>query len=603
VRALVLSDLHLGPARTATDDAFISFVEQLTEGARRDGRPLQLVLLGDFLDLLHAPASARDPLAALDAVAARHRSALAALGVAAANGVVVNIVPGNHDSELVEPDLQEHLRTLVADAAGTSPARLRSNFRIRPWFLLVPGLLYAEHGSQYHALNAVADPLAPFGRWSGRLPLGAVLDGLSCETEHRGRARALPNVLPPALRALAQRGRTDPSTAASLHACAREAGLSAEAPAALRRLADDSWTALLRNARAAVLGRTGYVESRQQLAVAAIHEILEREGKGAPVYVFGHTHHIGYRAIHSDGAPAPLVQRRRVGQRWLRLPRSERTGRLRRRPSLPVGPRRAVRARGEWSAPSAVRRRSGPCANDPCTQSREHVGRPGGEPVTVRPGSRGGAIGHAELSVDVGEVEFDRRLADPEHPGHLGVRAAPGDEAEDLELTLRQCLLWTALGRSAARRSEEVDRPFERQTDRAAYVLLRQRLEDVSGSPRLEHPTNPDGVRAARADENDGLLCGGSRSANVLGLLRAVGVLQREHEESRALVDEDVERRPRIVQLRRHLDAELTQDAFERVEPDRLLVEEECASWLRQNCHLRWGKPWGNPWGSLGERM
>jgi Uncharacterized protein conserved in bacteria len=302
VRAFVLSDLHLGAAGTATDDAFISFVERLTEGARRDAGPLQLVLLGDFLDLLHAPVGARDPLAALDAVAARHRSALAALGVAAANGVVVNIVPGNHDSELVEPDLQEHLRALVADAAGTSTARLRSNFRVRPWFLLVPGLLYAEHGSQYHALNAVADPLAPFGRWSGRLPLGAVLDGLFCETEQRGRARALPHVLPAALRALAQRGRTDPSTAASLHACAREAGLSAEAPAALRRLADDSWAALLRNARAAVLGRTGYVESRQQQAVAAIHEILAREGKRVPVYVFGHTHHIGYRAIHSDGA-------------------------------------------------------------------------------------------------------------------------------------------------------------------------------------------------------------------------------------------------------------------------------------------------------------
>jgi UDP-2,3-diacylglucosamine pyrophosphatase LpxH len=303
VRALVLSDLHLGSAAgTATDDAFVSFVEWLTESARRDAGPLRLVLLGDLLDLLHAPVGARDPLAALDAVAARHRSALAALGVAAADGVVVDIVPGNHDSELVEPELQEHLRALVADAAGTSTARLRSSFRVRPWFLLVPGLLYAEHGSQYHALNAVADPLAPFGRWSGRLPLGAVLDDLFCETEHRARARALPHVLPAALRALVQRGRTDPPTVASLHACAREAGLSAEAPAALRRLADDSWAALLRNARAAVLRRTGYVESRQQQAVAAIDEILAQEGKSVPVYVFAHTHRAGHSAIDSDGA-------------------------------------------------------------------------------------------------------------------------------------------------------------------------------------------------------------------------------------------------------------------------------------------------------------
>ena len=302
MRAVVLSDLHLGAAATATDDAFISFVEWLTQDARRDAAPCRLVLLGDLLDLLHAPRGARDPLAALDAVAGRHRSALAALGVAAAHGVVVDIVPGNHDSELVEPHLQEHLRALVADAAGTSTARLRSSFRVRPWFLLVPGLLYAEHGSQYHALNAVADPLAPFGRWSGRLPLGAVLDDFLGEAERSARARALPRVVPAALHALAHRGRTDASTAASLNGCAQEAGLSAEAPAALRRLADDSWAALLRNARAALLGCTEYVESRQRQAVAAIHEILAREGKHVPVYVFGHTHHIGYRAIHSDGA-------------------------------------------------------------------------------------------------------------------------------------------------------------------------------------------------------------------------------------------------------------------------------------------------------------
>jgi UDP-2,3-diacylglucosamine pyrophosphatase LpxH len=302
VRAVVLSDLHLGStAGTATDDAFISFVEWLTEGARREPGPWRLVLLGDLLDLPHAPVSAHDPLTALDAVVARHRPALAALGVAAANGVVVDIVPGNHDSELVEPDLQERLRALVADAAGTSPARLRSSFRVRPWFLLVPGLLYAEHGSQYHALNAVSDPLAPFGRWSGRPPLGAVLDGISSETDHGARARALPRVSPAALRALAQRGRTDASDA-SLHACARDAGLSGEALAALRSLADDSWAALLRNVRAAVLGRAAYVESRQQDAVIAIHEILAQEGKSVPVYVFGHTHHAGHRAIDSDGA-------------------------------------------------------------------------------------------------------------------------------------------------------------------------------------------------------------------------------------------------------------------------------------------------------------
>ena len=354
MRAIVLSDLHLGAPGTATDDAFISFVEWLTEGARRDATPTRLVLLGDLLDLLHAPIGARDPLAALDAVAARHRSALAALGAAAANDVVVDIVPGNHDSELVQPDLQEHLRDLVADAAGTSTARLRSNFRVRPWFLLVPGLLYAEHGSQYHALNAVADPLAPFGRWSGRLPLGGAIDGFLSETEHRARAHALPRVLPAALRALAQRGRTDPSTAAALHACAREVGLSAEASAALRRLADDTWAALLQNARAAVLGRTGYVESRQQQAVAAIHEILAREGEACSgLCLRAHAPRRTPRDRRERHA-AVLVQHRRLGERWPWLSRGEWRGQRRRRPSLRVGSCRAVR------------RRSGPRGADPC---------------------------------------------------------------------------------------------------------------------------------------------------------------------------------------------------------------------------------------------
>ena len=302
MRAVVLSDLHLGAtAGTATDDAFVSFLEWLAERACPDAGPLRLILLGDLLDLLHAPAGVHDPLAALDAVAARHRSALAGLGAAAARGIVVDLIPGNHDSELVDPDLQERLRALVAHAADTSAALLRPTFRVRPWFLLVPGLLYAEHGSQYHALNAVGDPLAPCGRWSPRLPPGAVLDLFGPAT-HGGRARALPRLVPAALRALARRGRTDAATVASLHACAQEVGLTSDAVADLRGLAEDSSVALLRNACAAVLGRGGHVESRQQQAAVAVHKILAHEGQPVPVYVFGHTHRVAHCALHTDGA-------------------------------------------------------------------------------------------------------------------------------------------------------------------------------------------------------------------------------------------------------------------------------------------------------------
>lgn len=301
MRIVLLSDLHLGAAAgTATEDAFVSFLEWLAERARSDEVPSRLVVLGDLFDLLHASAGSPDPAAALDAVAARHRSALRALAATAAHGGSVDLVPGNHDSELVDHDVQEHLLALVADAAGTSAALLRPTFRVRPWFLLVPGLLYAEHGSQYHALNAVADPLAPFGRWSGRLPPGAVLD--LCRTERGARARALPRLAAAALRRAARRSRTAAKTATSLSLCARESGLSLDTLAALRGLAEDSPAALLRNAGAAVLGHADHVESRQQAAAVAVHRLLEHEGRPASVYVFGHTHRVGHRVLEAHGA-------------------------------------------------------------------------------------------------------------------------------------------------------------------------------------------------------------------------------------------------------------------------------------------------------------
>jgi UDP-2,3-diacylglucosamine pyrophosphatase LpxH len=302
VRAIVVSDLHLGATGTVTDDAFVSFLEWLAERAHSDTDSWRLILLGDLLDLQHCPRGVREPLAALDAVAAQHRSVLAALGAAAERRIAIDLIPGNHDSELVDPHLQERLRALVADAAGTSAAVLRSTLRVRPWFLLVPGLLYAEHGSQYHALNAVADPLAPFGRWSGCLPPGGVLDLFVGRREQGGRARALSQLAPAMLSALARRGRTDAAAVASLHPYAQETGLSPDALRALRGLAEDSSLALLRNALAAMLGRGGYVEARQQQAAVAVHQILGREEKAVPVYVFGHTHRVAQRALDADGA-------------------------------------------------------------------------------------------------------------------------------------------------------------------------------------------------------------------------------------------------------------------------------------------------------------
>lgn len=298
MKTVILSDLHLGGSNgSATDGAFVSFLEWLAARVQSEEGPWRLVVLGDFFDLLHPPTNVTDPLSALHAVAAGHRSVLAVLGGAASSGIHVDLVPGNHDSELLDSDLQEHLRVLVGDAAGVDAARLKSTFHIRPWFLIVPGLLYAEHGSQYHALNAVADPLAPFGRWSRRMPPGAVLDLGLRGVKGGARAAALLRLLPALLRSAADRRTRDAATVASLQAYAEESGLSPAALAALRNLSEDSPVALGRNLSAALLRHANHVESRQQRAALAINQILDQEGQGVPVYVFGHTHRVAQRPL------------------------------------------------------------------------------------------------------------------------------------------------------------------------------------------------------------------------------------------------------------------------------------------------------------------
>src|SRR5207237_1238948 len=199
------------------------------------------------------------------------------------------------------------------------------------------------------------------------------------------------------------------------------AGLRPDALAGLRGLAEDSWVALLRSACAAALGRAGHVESRQQQAALAVHQILAQEAQPAPVYVFGHTHRVAHRALDANSARLLWFN----GGAW---------------------------ADGSYGFVEVEGRADGVVARlchwDPAARSR-------------------------------------------------------GGEFQGCEPTVRQRLVWTRLGRAAAGRGEEVDRPLERLSDRAAYVLLRQCLQDVGGSARLEYPTDTDGVAAAGADEND----------------------------------------------------------------------------------------------------
>jgi hypothetical protein len=80
--------------------------------------------------------------------------------------------------------VQRHLRRLLARAGGIAEDAV--DLTVYPWLYYVPGLLYAEHGHQYHDLNSfpalVRDDTALSDRPAP--PLGAAIDRLVLRVTH-----------------------------------------------------------------------------------------------------------------------------------------------------------------------------------------------------------------------------------------------------------------------------------------------------------------------------------------------------------------------------------------------------------------------------------
>jgi UDP-2,3-diacylglucosamine pyrophosphatase LpxH len=327
---IVVSDFHIGRAQPpppaaspgdgcSTERALATFLDWLGARARAEAQPWRLLILGDFLDLLYAPtkASSRETThgtdlgsaeAALEGIAAAHTSALAALGAYAGAGNPVAIVPGNHDSELLDPYLQRRFGELVSELAGRNGGAPSLSFH--PWFFLLPGVVYAEHGSQYHAINAVRNPLAPSGRWSSEPPLGALLDLHRLNLQERSARAPVRAGLATALvgrlgrRALSARRRTRDhgAAAAALARRAGETGLTPEALAALNGLARASATGIMQNALTALRSGPSRVPALQEAAAASIHDLLLAEQKAVPFYIFGHTHRPACTMVPATGS-------------------------------------------------------------------------------------------------------------------------------------------------------------------------------------------------------------------------------------------------------------------------------------------------------------
>jgi UDP-2,3-diacylglucosamine pyrophosphatase LpxH len=184
---LIVSDLHLrGGVQDHTvglyhfDEEFADFLRYYRLH-RASTRPWMLVIDGDFIEFLYvtdlpapnepllrgasfsevehrygASTEAQKARWKLDTILRRsHPQLLLALARFVAEGNDIVIVRGNHDAELVWPEVQEHFRRLIAEhhPADVSymdmKTALAQRVQFAPWFWYVPGVLYVEHGCQY----------------------------------------------------------------------------------------------------------------------------------------------------------------------------------------------------------------------------------------------------------------------------------------------------------------------------------------------------------------------------------------------------------------------------------------------------------------------
>jgi len=169
-------------------------------------RPSRVVLAGDFFDLsmvqeVPQPSEASFPVTPgerrfglnadgektvwkIEHIFRKHRHLAPAMAGFVSRGNDLVFVPGNHDEELLLPEVQDHLRKRLetpngpAEPAGAGNPESRGRLLFTPWFYYEPGFAYVEHGHFYDRDNAPPSPLRPCPLPPGSsatLPLGALV--------------------------------------------------------------------------------------------------------------------------------------------------------------------------------------------------------------------------------------------------------------------------------------------------------------------------------------------------------------------------------------------------------------------------------------------
>jgi UDP-2,3-diacylglucosamine pyrophosphatase LpxH len=336
----IVSDLHLSLGCNRGHDAgghilhdagFARFLGHVRRRAAEERSGWRLVILGDLVDLPDAEAPPAETITVLTQVAAGHQGLFGAVGEFLAAGMQVEVVAGNHDVALLRRAVRERFADLVLAAARDSSVMTGVSFH--PWIYHLPGVLYAEHGSQYHDINAMPALLGLDGsddhRPAGR-PLAAELARHRRRLRERRAERSWPaaqlgdgleSLRFAAALARCARAMSGPELArrraayrgATLRRYAAEVGIAHDALVGVDELSVASaWSIAGRLLRTWVLGPAARAAPRllprdrrrhgplwQPADRAAylrgawptIHRLLRAAGQAVPYYVFGHTHY------------------------------------------------------------------------------------------------------------------------------------------------------------------------------------------------------------------------------------------------------------------------------------------------------------------------
>ncbi|MGB9775832.1 MAG: hypothetical protein ACPLYD_02010 [Anaerolineae bacterium] len=199
---IILSDLHLGAGLFGGanpledfrhDRQFYDFLLALRDESETAGRPMDLIINGDFIEFLQVPAvpvSAYDPRAVYpeeayrttteadsvlrtELVIAGHRPVFEGLAAFLSERPrrTVTIIKGNHDIPLYWPGVKERIRQALG---ATGPRASLLTFAER--FVLRDGV-YVEHGNQYgdplNSLDDFENPVDPRHPDRLKMPVGS----------------------------------------------------------------------------------------------------------------------------------------------------------------------------------------------------------------------------------------------------------------------------------------------------------------------------------------------------------------------------------------------------------------------------------------------